>query len=106
MPVGKLYLKLGVLVHRGHVYRLTAEYDNPTGAVIPGGGMGALAGALAPDEPAAWPAIDHDDPQLKLDWHLVHTGNQNGHGGGHHHAASAAMPAMGHGMAAEHLHSH
>jgi len=91
MPQGLFYLKLGVPVDRTHVYRLTAEYDNTTGAAIPGGGMGALGGAFAPAGDEPWPGVDRNDPQLKLDWHLVHTGNQNGHGGGHQHGAMAGM---------------
>lgn len=108
MPIGRLYMKLGVPVVRGHVYRLTAEYDNTSGAMIPGGGMGALGGAFAPDQPNAWPTVDRNDPQLKLDWHLVHTGNQNGHGG-HQHGGAApaghdAMPGMNHGAMPGHTH--
>lgn len=99
IPQGRLYRKLGVAIERGHYYRLTAEYDNTSGAMIPGGGMGALGGIFVPDRAEAWPPVDRNDPQMKLDWRLVHTGNQDGHGGGHHHggAAPAAMPGMDHG---------
>lgn len=101
IPQGMLYRKLGVAIERGHVYRLTAEYDNTSGAMIPGGGMGALGGIIAPESGEAWPAVNPDDPQLKLDWHLVHTGNQEGHGGAHHHGAAPApassMSGMDHG---------
>lgn len=96
MPQGLFFTTLGIPISRDHVYRLTAEYNNTSGAVIPGGGMGALGGAFAADEPETWPAVDRSHPELKLDWQLVHTGNQEGHGGGHHGAPAA--PA-GHGAA-------
>ncbi len=102
MPQGLLYRKLGVHIYRDHLYRVTAEYDNTSGAAIPGGAMGALGGAFAPDAGAAWPGVNRDDPQLRLDWHLVHTGNPNGHGA-HHHGAPAGhgtMPGMDHGTMA------
>jgi hypothetical protein len=79
MPHAEFVWKLGVPVRPDHVYRVTAEYDNTSGRTIPGGAMGALAGILVPDDPARWPAVDRNDPELKLDWHLVHTGNQGGH---------------------------
>jgi len=97
IPQGHLYLKLGVPVERGHVYRLTAEYNNTSGAMIPSGGMGAAGGIFVPEQGEAWPAVDRNDPQLRLDWHLVHAGNPNGHGGHHHGAAPAAMPGMNRG---------
>lgn len=97
MPQGMFYRTLGIPVERGHVYRLTAEYNNTSGAMIPGGGMGALGGAFAADEPELWPAVDRNHPELKLDWHLVHTGNQEGHGGNHHGVAGNG--AAGHGAA-------
>jgi hypothetical protein len=104
MPATMFIWQLGVAVRPDHVYRITAEYFNPTGDTIPGGAMGALGGAVVPDGGARWPAVDRNDPQLKLDWHLVHTGNQGGHmhmqmGGApsHDHAAMPGMPGMSHG---------
>lgn len=103
MPNTHFVWRLGVPVRPDHVYRITAEYNNPTGATIPSGAMGALGGALIPDRDARWPGVDRNDPQLKLDWHLVHTGNQGGqmhmHGGGGH--GMQGMPAMSHGAAAK-----
>jgi hypothetical protein len=79
MPHARFIWTLGVRVHPDHVYRVTAEYDNTSGQAIPGGAMGALGGILVPDDPARWPGVDPYNPELKLDWHLVHTGNQGGH---------------------------
>jgi len=107
MPVGRFVWRLGVPVRAGRLYRVTAVYENPTGRVIPGGGMGALGGVIVPDDESRWPGIDRGHPELKLDWQLVHTGNQDGSGTGHgargssgshaHRASSsAAKPAASH----------
>jgi hypothetical protein len=100
MPQSMFVWRLGIPVRPDHRYRLTVEYDNPTGRTIPGGAMGTLGGAVIPDDPTQWPGIDRNHPELKLDWHFVHTGNQNGHGGGAHahgQAASAPAPAAAQG---------
>ncbi|HEX8694959.1 MAG TPA: hypothetical protein VF746_21290 [Longimicrobium sp.] len=97
MDIKRFILRLGIPVRTDHVYRLTAFYDNPTGKTIPGGGMGALGGVFIPEDEAKWPGIDKNHPELKLDWHLVHTGNQPGQGGGHGgHGGHGAAPAAGH----------
>ena len=91
MPVARFLWTLGVPMRPDHLYRVTAEYDNTSGQTIPGGAMGALAGLFVPDAPARWPAVDPGSPELKLDWRLVHTGNQGGHDHeqGHAHAPPA-----------------
>lgn len=102
MPTKKFIWSLGVPVSPDHVYRLTAFYDNPTGQVIPSGAMGALGGVILPSDERRWPGVDRNHPELKLDWHLVHTGNQDGHGGGHHGApASGGHGAHGAASAAK-----
>jgi hypothetical protein len=93
MPHAGFIWKLGVPVRPDHVYRVTAEYDNTSGRTIPGGAMGVLGGILVPDDPARWPAVDPDSPELKLDRHLVHTGNQGGHMHMQMPAASPVPPA-------------
>jgi len=85
MPFARFLWTLGVPVRPDHVYRVTAEYDNTSGETIPGGAMGALGGVFVPDDPARWPSVDPNSPELKLDWRLVHTGNQGGHGHDHGH---------------------
>jgi hypothetical protein len=84
MPMKTFITRLGVPVHPGHVYRVTAEYNNTSGETIPGGAMGALGGVFIPRKAARWPWVDRNDPQLKIDWELVHTSGSEGHvhGGG------------------------
>lgn len=63
IPVGRLYRwnRLGARVVPDHTYRVTVEYDNPTGAVLPQGGMGVIGGLMVPENPDAWPAADVTD---------------------------------------------
>ena len=63
IPIGKLYgwSRLGAHVVPEHRYRVTAVYQNPTGQVIRGGGMGVVAGLFVPDKGARWPAADVHD---------------------------------------------
>jgi hypothetical protein len=107
MPQQKFLWRLGVPVRPDHLYRVTAVYDNPTGQTIPEGAMGALGGAVIPESAASWPRVDPRNAELKLDWHLVHTGNQgemhmhaHGEGGTVQHASMHAMPGMDHGSSA------
>jgi len=77
----KLYLQQPLRLEPGHVYRITAYYNNPTGQTIPDGGMGTIGGAFVPDEGQEWPALDTSDPQYVADLR----GLEAGHGGGMHH---------------------
>jgi hypothetical protein len=63
VPVGRLYRwnRLGARVRPDHTYRVTVEYDNPTGAVVPQGGMGVIGGLIVPVSADAWPAADVSD---------------------------------------------
>ena len=61
MPQSRLWWRLGLPVHADRIYRLTAVYDNPTGASIREGGMGALGGIIVPSDDATWPAVDRSD---------------------------------------------
>ncbi|HEX2218009.1 MAG TPA: hypothetical protein VHG35_04350, partial [Gemmatimonadales bacterium] len=117
MPTKKFIWRLGYPVRAGRTYRVTAVYDNPTGATIPDGAMGALGGVFAPSGDRPWPAANPEDPEYRLDVHLVHTGNQEmkgqpgghgahgGHGGehaghgGHGDPAAPASPAPSAGHA-------
>jgi hypothetical protein len=67
IPIKRFLLTLGYGIRPDHVYRLTVEYDNPTGAVIPDGGMGALGGVFRPAGGVRWPAIDPEDKDYRLD---------------------------------------
>jgi hypothetical protein len=65
VTIGRLYRKLGVEVSPDHVYRATVIYENKTGAVIPKGGMGLIAGVFMPSGP--WPRPDVADTLYLLD---------------------------------------
>ncbi len=78
MPI-HYFLPLGATLSPDHVYRLTAEYDNPTGKVLLDGGMGALGGIVMPVAGATWPAVARSDSVYRHDvW--VTTGSSV-----HHH---------------------
>ncbi|MDX1396049.1 MAG: hypothetical protein R3195_16825 [Gemmatimonadota bacterium] len=73
---------LGARVHASHVYRVTAEYLNPTAETIVDGGMGAVAGAFIPlDE---WPRADTTHPLYVADRQWV-IASQLEHGDAHGH---------------------
>lgn len=102
MPT-KYFLPLGIPVRPDHVYRLTAVYDNPTGRMLPGGGMGALGGALIPDDPSAWPRVAQNHPEYRYDLKVTYQGgSEEGHGGHGEHAEG--HDAGGHEHGAEHPH--
>ena len=64
IPIGRFYrwYRLGIHIDPSHTYRVTVAYDNPTGRTIPFGGMGSVAGLIAPDRGVSWPALDPQDP--------------------------------------------
>jgi hypothetical protein len=84
MPI-KYFLPFGLKLDPDHVYRLTAEYDNPTGEVIPGGGMGALGGIVLPGMGSIWPSPAHDDPEYRKDVRLTVGEESHHHHPGHAH---------------------
>lgn len=57
----------GLALRGGRRYRITASYDNPTGAVIPAGAMGIMIGLFVPEDMAKWPAVDPANPGIKAD---------------------------------------
>ena len=59
----------GLLIEPDHVYRVTAEYFNPTGETIPDGGMGSVGGAFIPLED--WPLSNPGDPLYAADYEWV-----------------------------------
>lgn len=63
VPIGRPFLHLGEPVSPEHTYRLTVEYDNPTGETIPDGGMGSIGGIFLPEEDTVWPGVD---PSLEI----------------------------------------
>jgi hypothetical protein len=66
-PVTRFIKQLGLHIYPDHVYRLTAYYDNPTGAVIPDGGMGALGGVFVPERGVPWPRINRASADYRAD---------------------------------------
>ena len=81
MPQDMMLWRLGLPIHKDHTYRLTVVYDNPTGAMIPGGGMGALGGMMLASRGDEWPAIDprHAEYQKDLRVTLRQDGEHDGH---------------------------
>ena len=69
MPIDKFFLTFGIPIYPDHVYRLTAVYENPTGAPIADGGMGALGGAFFPTN-KSWPSIDRSSQDYLTDARL------------------------------------
>ena len=51
----------------GKRYRVVAVYDNPTGEMIPLGGMGELGIGFTPDDAEEWPSLDPTDPDIAGD---------------------------------------
>jgi hypothetical protein len=50
-----------------HLYRVVAEYDNPTGKNIPAGGMGHINGVFSPNDMSEWPVLDLANADIKRD---------------------------------------
>lgn len=66
IPRGTFIHRLGLGLRRDRTYRLVAVYDNPTGGVIPGGGMAEIGGVVR--AAAEWPATDPADPAFRSDY--------------------------------------
>ncbi|TVP59001.1 MAG: hypothetical protein EA351_02360 [Gemmatimonadales bacterium] len=60
----------GQPIHRDHIYRITAVYDNPTGEPIRGA-MGKIGGLFMPQRGQRLPSIDHSHPEYIEDWHAM-----------------------------------
>lgn len=70
MPIKRFVKTFGVGIKTDHVYRLTAVYENPTGAPVIDGGMGALGGVFLPRDSVGWPLVDRMNPEYILDWRI------------------------------------
>jgi hypothetical protein len=84
MPI-RYFLPGGVLLQPDHRYRLTAEYENPTGKVIPNGGMGTLGGIVMPASESRWPAAARRDSVYQHDVYMTTGPGAPHRRGGHHH---------------------
>jgi hypothetical protein len=79
----RYFLPFGVRLYPDHVYRLTAEYDNPTGKVVENGGMGALGGIVVPASGSVWPGVARGDSVYQHDRSVTgRSDHMSGHG--HH----------------------
>ena len=89
VPVGRLYRwnRIGAPISTDHVYRVTVEYDNPTGKVLPEGGMGVIGGLFAPDDSKQWPAAVSSDSLYVQDM-----GHYLRHWRGHATSAGSVAP--------------
>lgn len=86
MPI-HYFLPLGVRLTPDHLYRITAEYDNPTGKVLEGGGMGAIGGIVLPDDGNTWPAVARGDSVYLHDVRVQGGPAASMNASGHHHTA-------------------
>ena len=86
VPSENLWWHLGTKIYPDHVYRIYVEYDNPTDAALPDGGMGAIGGVLWIGKDVEWPAVDRENPLYLTD--VVNTLESpdvlSGHGHGAH----------------------
>ena len=67
LPIQRFIGRLGISLDPTHTYRLSVVYQNPTGALIRDGGMGALGGVFLVGRGAKWPGIDANDPVYRED---------------------------------------
>ncbi len=65
---GEFYGSYGVLIRPDHVYRVTAEYDNPNATTIVKGGMGVIAGVIIPSDPDFDFSADASDSLYTVDY--------------------------------------
>lgn len=100
VPEGKMWWRGGVKIHPDHTYRITVEYDNPTGEPAPDGGMGEIGGIVWAAKDVEWPPFDPNHPQYVAD--LINTLEApeklkgHGHGHGSHDEGGGAMPEADH----------
>ena len=69
VPMGKFYslTGIGVRLRPDHRYRVRVLYDNPTGKMIPEGGMGVVGGLFSPERDAVWPSTNPGDSLYQKD---------------------------------------
>ena len=61
----------GLRLKANRRYRVTADYDNPTGDVLKQGAMALIVAAFVPDDPAKWPQLDPNDPGILTDMAML-----------------------------------
>ena len=78
MPVTRWLATMGKPIRPDHVYRLTAVYENPTGKMIPEGGMGVMGGILMLGRGNSWPAVDRSHPDYQSDVRAIFGASAHG----------------------------
>lgn len=73
VPRKTFLLRLGLGLSSEKTYRIVATYNNPTGEVIPEGGMAEMGGVVW--HGTGWPASDWTDPQFLADYRLFTRNN-------------------------------
>lgn len=68
----------GIRLHRDRRYRITAVYDNQTGATIPSGAMGIMIGLFAPQRIEDWPRVEATNPGIRADLAAILQGASTG----------------------------
>lgn len=63
VPRTHIIWPFGIPLRTDHVYRVTAVYENPTGQLIPSGGMGVMGGIMMISGSALWPLVDRTDAE-------------------------------------------
>jgi hypothetical protein len=63
----------GLRLRAGHRYRVVAEYNNTSGAVLKNGGMAHMVGLFAPDDLARLPSIDPTNSDYRSDMASLET---------------------------------
>lgn len=99
IPMGKFYglTRIGLRITPEHRYRVRVVYENPTGRVLPDGGMGVIGGLFIPDGDAVWPQPNTAEELYQKDLEHFMALNQpaapksgghgaGGSGGAHSHA--------------------
>jgi hypothetical protein len=73
MPIAWFHTwhSIGIHILPSHRYRITATYENPTGHLLPDGGMGALGGVFVPDRGVRWPVVDTTNAVYQQDLYDV-----------------------------------
>jgi hypothetical protein len=66
IPRSRFVWSRGPRLRADHTYRITAVYDNPTGALIVDGGMATVGGVIIPEEP--WPEVNRE--AVEYAWYL------------------------------------
>jgi len=95
MPQNLFFKRLGIPIHRDHVYRVTAVYENTTDAVIEGA-MAAVGGIIAVRRSEAWPAVELTSDDFALDLDLVRTGGDMMQAGAAPSRKTTAAPSGAH----------